>query len=317
MELKLLEDFLCLSDTRNFSRAAEARNITQSTLSKRIRALEHWAGATLVDRSSYPVALTPEGAAMVPQARELVAGFQGMRSAIRAFARPSQNSVVFDTQHTLRVTFLPGWRREVEKITGPFTIEPTSASAAYAQTLRRFRNGETDLLLTYVHPAVQNGLDPEEFDSVGLGRERVVPVSAPDGDGRPMHGLDGGGVVRFLSYGTSSFFAQALVPLLKDRAPVMNVAATNAMSIGLLSLARVGCGMAWVPESLATEDLANGTLVPAGGPDWELQVGIRLYRNRRRSRAMVERIWSAAERMSVGETGTVIPHPRARNAISG
>lgn len=294
MELKLLEDFLCLNDLRNFSRAAEARHVTQSTLSKRIRTLEHWVGATLVDRSSYPIALTPEGAAMVPQARELVNSFKGMRAGIRAFATPARNGIRIGALHTLRVTFLPELRRHAEAALGPLDVENNGSSAAYAQTLRQFRNRETDVLLTYVHPSVANGLDSADYASLRMGRDRLLPVSAPDRDGSALHRLDSGGVIRFLSYGQSSFFAQALAPLLAERPMALNVAATNAMSLGLQSLAKVGCGVAWVPESLAAEDLASGALVPAAGADWVLDLEIRLFRHHRACRPMTDRFWAVA-----------------------
>ena len=61
MDIKWLEDFLSLAQTRNFSRSAQERNVTQSALSRRIRALEAWVGADLVDRSTYPLVLTPAG----------------------------------------------------------------------------------------------------------------------------------------------------------------------------------------------------------------------------------------------------------------
>lgn len=294
MELKLLEDFLCLSDTRNFSRAAELRHITQSTLSKRIRQLENWVGAILIDRSSYPVELTPQGVAMVPQAREIVSMFQGMRTGMRCFDTPPENAVSIGAMHTLRVTFLPEWRRRMEAQTGPWAVTPVGSPAAYAQTLRHFRNGETDLLLTYVHPSVAMGLDPNAYEALSLGRENVLPLSAPANDGTPLHRLETGEPVRFLSYGTSSFFAQALAALLNDRPLALNVTASNAMSLGLQSLAKVGAGVAWVPESLAQEDLASGALVVAGGPEWFLRVEIGLFRRRERARPIIEKIWRAA-----------------------
>ena len=61
MDINWLIDFVCLGRTLNFSRAAEERNITQSAFSRRIRSLESWVGTALVDRSSYPVQLTPAG----------------------------------------------------------------------------------------------------------------------------------------------------------------------------------------------------------------------------------------------------------------
>jgi len=52
MDIMWLEDFIKLADEGNFSRAAEARNLTQPAFSRRIRALEDWVGATLVDRDT-------------------------------------------------------------------------------------------------------------------------------------------------------------------------------------------------------------------------------------------------------------------------
>ncbi|QUS36142.1 LysR family transcriptional regulator [Falsirhodobacter algicola] len=307
MELKLLEDFLCLNDTRNFSRAAEARNVTQSALSKRIRALEYWVGATLVDRSSHPIELTPEGAAMVAQARELVATFQGMRAGIRAHATPGRNCIRLAALHTLRVAVLPPWRRRIEAATGPLAMESNGSFAAYAQTLRQFRNGESDLLLTYVHPAVSDGLCDDAYESCLLGHDRLLPVSAPDADGQPMHRLDGAGIINFLSYGTSSFFARALAPLLNERPMALNVAATNAMSVGLQSLAKVGCGLAWIPETLAAPDLRSGALVQAGGPEWVLALDIRLFRQRRTRRPVIDRVWQAAQTLLAEDAAKVTP----------
>ena len=42
MELIWFEDYLALAETLNFSRAAEARHVTQPAFSRRIRALEEW-----------------------------------------------------------------------------------------------------------------------------------------------------------------------------------------------------------------------------------------------------------------------------------
>ena len=61
MDTKWVEDFLCLADTRSFSRSATVRHSSQSAFSRRIQALEAWLGTELVDRSSSPPSLTPAG----------------------------------------------------------------------------------------------------------------------------------------------------------------------------------------------------------------------------------------------------------------
>ena len=37
----------------------------------------------------------------------------------------------------------------------------------------------------------------------------------------------------------------------------------------LVTMAQAGRGMAWLPESLITDQLASGDLVAAGGPEWQ------------------------------------------------
>ncbi|MEF2071201.1 LysR family transcriptional regulator [Consotaella aegiceratis] len=293
MELKLLEDFLCLSDLRSFSRSAEERNVTQSSLSKRIRALEQWVGAELVDRSCYPIALTAEGRAMLPQAREIVQAMNEMRAGVRSSDAPS-DAVTFAALHTLLVTFMPVWRRRIEAVTGPLKIEPSRENSAYVQNVKMVQDGEVDFLLTYTHPRVPSGFDTSGLDVLTLGRERVLPVSAPGPDGRPLHAIGGEKPIRYLSYGTASFFANALSVFFAERPLPLKVVAANSMSVGLQSMALVGCGLAWVPESLAAEDLAAGRLVLAGGEEWTLQADIELWRRRKRGRPVVERIWQVA-----------------------
>ena len=61
MDMKWIEDFLCLAETRSFSRSASERHASQPAFSRRIQALEHWLGATLVDRASVPLSLTTAG----------------------------------------------------------------------------------------------------------------------------------------------------------------------------------------------------------------------------------------------------------------
>jgi DNA-binding transcriptional LysR family regulator len=61
MDIKWVEDFLCLAATRSFSRSANQRHSSQPAFSRRIQALEAWLGTELIDRSCCPPSLTPAG----------------------------------------------------------------------------------------------------------------------------------------------------------------------------------------------------------------------------------------------------------------
>jgi DNA-binding transcriptional LysR family regulator len=143
-----------------------------------------------------------------------------------------------------------------------------------------------------------------------LGEERVIPVSAPDARGRPLHAIDGGGgPIQYLSYGTGSFFGHGLVKLFAGRPLPLAVVYENAMSAGLKAMALAGRGLAWIPESLIAEELRSGTLVRAGNPSWALEVEIRLYRVSA-TRACADRFWSA-----IPDGPETVPLPRRISAV--
>ena len=53
--------------------------------------------------------------------------------------------------------------------------------------------------------------------------------------------------------------------------------------------------MAWLPRTLAEDDISAGLLVEAGGPELEIPIEIRLFRPVARQSNAVEAIWSAFE----------------------
>src|SRR5438105_14504887 len=95
METKWLEDFVSLAETRSFSRSAQLRHVTQPAFSRRIQALEAWAGLDLVDRSSYPTRLTPAGETFHSQALEILSSLQPTRNMLRAHQVAGQDMIQF------------------------------------------------------------------------------------------------------------------------------------------------------------------------------------------------------------------------------
>lgn len=90
METKWLEDFVSLAETRSFSRSAQLRHVTQPAFSRRIQSLEAWAGADLINRSSYPTRLTPAGEALYAQALELLQFLHNTRDMVRSHGLAEQ-----------------------------------------------------------------------------------------------------------------------------------------------------------------------------------------------------------------------------------
>ena len=52
-----------------------------------------------------------------------------------------------------------------------------------------------------------------------------------------------------------------------------------------------GHGIAWLPKSLIDEDLASGRLVPAASEEWNVDLEIRLFRDRKPMGRAAEALW--------------------------
>ncbi|WP_312554050.1 LysR family transcriptional regulator [Massilia sp.] len=85
MNIKQLEHFLAVAETRSFSRAAERLFITQSALSRSIQALEEDLGALLFDRIGKRIEPTPLGLQVAERAAALVRDAGELRRSVEIF----------------------------------------------------------------------------------------------------------------------------------------------------------------------------------------------------------------------------------------
>ena len=72
MELRTLRYFLAVAREENMTRAAETLHVTQPTLSKQLKSLEHELGKKLFIRHSFSIQLTEEGILLRKRAEDLV-----------------------------------------------------------------------------------------------------------------------------------------------------------------------------------------------------------------------------------------------------
>lgn len=301
MELKWLEDFLSLSHFMNFTLAANDRNITQSALSRRIRQLEEWAGLPLIDRSTYPVRFTEAGESFLPRARRAVDSIVALREETRQRHEATDEILSFATMSTLVLTFFPVWMERIEANGSPFRTRFTEAYSSFSGNVSKLFRNECDFLLTYAHDCVPAIRDLADYPCLTLGSERVIAISAPDDQGKPLHRLTlDGEPVNYLSYRDSSFFAQALPKAIFEKAPFrLNTVYENAMSAALKAMAMAGHGLAWIPESLAVNEIRSGQLVRAAEPEHDISVEIRLYRSYRLRCKSAGHFWKRAEEVGI------------------
>lgn len=86
MDLRQLQLFIAVAEELHFGRAAVRLGMAQPPLSQRIRQLETELGARLLDRTSRSVTLTPAGARLLEEGRQLIRQADAAIASVRATA---------------------------------------------------------------------------------------------------------------------------------------------------------------------------------------------------------------------------------------
>ena len=105
--LRQLRYLLALAEHLNFTRAAEASFVSQSTLSTGLKELETTLGVQLVERDKQTVALTVVGEAVVARARQVLAAAEDLSDFASDAARPMQGQLRLGVIPTIAPFVLP------------------------------------------------------------------------------------------------------------------------------------------------------------------------------------------------------------------
>lgn len=172
MDVHKAQAFLAVADELHFGRAAERLHMAQPPLSRLIRQIEAELGAPLFERNTRQVSLTPQGAALIEPARELVMLSQRLKEIVQqsqageigrirlGFAGASVNRLVSELARRVR-TERPG-----------ITLELFSSQFSHLG-LERVLDGSLDLVIG------RWDFLPAEVESRVIGREEIL-VALPE-----------------------------------------------------------------------------------------------------------------------------------------
>ena len=281
METKWLEDFVSLAETRSFSRSAQLRHVTQPAFSRRIQALEAWAGTDLVDRSSYPTRLTPAGQTLYDESLEMLQSLQSTRAMLRGHTSAGQDFIEFAVPHTLAFTFFPAWVSSLREKFGP--IKSRLIALNVHDAVLRLVEGSCDLLISYHHDSQPFQLGADRYEMVSLGREVLAPFVRADADGQPQYRLPGliGQPLPYLGYAPGAYLGRIVDLILKQSSIPIHLERVyeTDMAEGLKAMALEGHGIAFLPFSAVKKEVRANALVSAGS-HLEMTMDVRVYRER-------------------------------------
>lgn len=293
MDLDWLRDFLALAEHGNFSRAADARNVTQPAFSRRVRALEDWLGTALFVRSAQGAALTAAGEHFKPVAADLVRQLERARRETFSVGERQTSSLSIAATHALSFTFFPGWINSHVGLDALGTLNLISDNMSACEQI--MLSGEAHFLLCHHHPDVPVRFDPVRYQSVTVGTDTLVAVCAPKDDGTPSWPIPGirGKPTRLLGYSPASGLGRVVAAQGHDQSAIGHAETvfTSQLAATLVTMTREGQGAAWLPLTLIEDDLRSLRLVRAGPRTLDIPVEIRLYRSPDCRNAAADRLW--------------------------
>ena len=246
MELRQLRYFVTLAETGNFHRAAERLNISQPPLTVAIRKLEAELGATLFDRGSRGVTLTPAGRSSLEIARATLAQADRFREAVREGAVGERGRLRVGFVGSATFELLPRLITEYRRRYP--AVELVLEEATSTEITRKLAATELDvglvrLPLLHIAAVDTRVIDPDELHA-------AIP------DGSPFASADS---VELSALAQQPFILQSRISVLHSitltacqKAGFMPIVAQEAAQLSaVLALVRSGLGVALVPSRAA------------------------------------------------------------------
>ncbi|SMC04522.1 DNA-binding transcriptional regulator, LysR family [Sulfobacillus thermosulfidooxidans DSM 9293] len=254
MILSHLKTFVRIIDAGSLTRAAEQLSLTQPAVTKQLAALEESFQTRLVIRQGRRLRLTPSGEVLYHYAKRILALVDQTYEAIAEIERPGQGEIDLGAVSTIAVFSLP-------KVLAIFTRNFPSLRV-------RVHIGEIqDTLDKVIRQDVAVGLVTvpivhPQVDSVPLFQDPVRLVVSPEKAKKLPRELDLEELshMEFISYQTPSRFRAFMDGVLEQHGIIPHVLMEFNSHDLVKSMVKVGLGVAFVPESVVAEDLANGSL---------------------------------------------------------
>jgi DNA-binding transcriptional LysR family regulator len=176
LDVEAVHAFVLVADLKSFTRAAQALDPTQSSISLRIKRLEDALGRRLVERTPRQVRLSVDGIAFLEPARALIAAH---RSAIGAFGK-TRRRLVIGMSHHIAGAQLPFLLRRVSDAHPDVLVELRIEASRHV--LDAFDEGKLDAAIVLQH-------DNRRLDGETLLTESFGWVAAPDFEHDPAQPL--------------------------------------------------------------------------------------------------------------------------------
>lgn len=248
IELRVWRQFVAVAEELHFGRAAVRLHMSQPPLTQAIALLEQRLQVRLLERTKRYVALTPAGAALLPEVRDLLEHAAALPARARAAASGEMGRLRLGFVSTVGFALLPQWVRALRERHPGVQLELVEATGdVQLQALER-REMDAGFML---HAP---GFAPEGLEHRLVTSEPMI-VALPE-----QHALASAAQLTL-----SDVLAEPLVIFPRRIAPSMydavfalyhragrlpNVSQEAIQMQTIVNLVSAGLGLAWVPQSV-------------------------------------------------------------------
>ena len=233
-----LRYFVAVADQGSTLKAGRMLRVSQTTVARRIAALEESAGLTLFERRSAGYALTPDGQSLLGYARQVAGAATQFETAAASRERDLSGTVRLTTQEIFAITLLSPMIKELHDKHPEILLEVDTA-----QDLLDLGEGQADIALRSTGQEASAGVVGRRICvddwTLYCSREYAAAHGVPHSKAElKQHAIIGGGGGKLWVHYEAWLRSLGLEG---------QVAMHHASSMGLLSGVRSGLGLAVLP----------------------------------------------------------------------
>ena len=282
LEIKWLHDIVVLEEYRSFTLAAEKRNISQSSFSRRIQSIESAVGFEIFDRNTNPLQLTPQGKNFIVYARNLLDDIYFQINKIKGVDNSKQR-INISAAHSLSVFLLPDFisqfSHDTDKI---FFVESINVDEA----IHKLKDGQSDFILSFYNEELMSS----PFLHAKILESRLHLVSLCDVHKQPIFKL-GDPLLPLMKYTDESYMGRQVNQLMSKLDNLsFELSFVSSMSDVLKRMVLNGSGVGWLPDYSIKNEIEKKELSILDD-QLSITMGVYIYRTEARLNVSSERFW--------------------------
>lgn len=279
IELRQLRYFIAVAEEMHFGRAAARLHMTQPPLSQTVIALEAGLGVALFARTKRSVALTPAGAALLPEARRILLQAEALPELARRAACGESGRLALAFVSTADYNVLPVFLRNFRAHYPQVQIELREATSDVQ--LEELLQGRIDagLLILPLSDKAQG-----ELDYLSVLDEPLIlaaPEDLPALQGKPSISLSDLHDMPLIIFPRrlAPAFYDAILAYFRDMGMAPRIGQEAIQMQTIIGLVSAGMGIALVPQSVSNLKRPGVAYKPLAAPTPWIETGIAWRRD--------------------------------------